>query len=119
QAQLALFGFTSVVNEGGSEGTLNATTGTDVILLGTGDKTGLGDGGADLYVYAADSGNITIDDSGNLGVRQSSLVMTGIASTDVTLSRPDGGVDLVITNNVTGKAITIHNEYAVDTALAS
>src|SRR5258707_9792811 len=37
-----------------------------------------------------------------------------VASTDVTISRPNGGIDLVITNNVTGKTITVHGEYAHD-----
>jgi Ca2+-binding RTX toxin-like protein len=119
RAKLASFGFTSVLDEGVATGTVGGTTATDVILLGTTDKTVLGNSGADLYVYSASGGNVTIDDSGNLGVRESSLVMNGVLSTDVTLSRPSGGVDLIVTNDATGKAVTIHNEYAADTPLVS
>jgi hypothetical protein len=114
QLKLAQFGLTSVMDEGIQTGLVSGTSGANVLLIGSGDKTIAGAGGADFYVYSADGGNVTIDDGANNGNRVSALVFNGISSTDVTLSRPNGANDLLITNNVTGKTITVRGEYAHD-----
>src|SRR5438046_6002883 len=41
---------------------------------------------------------------------RATLVMQGIASTGVTLSRPNGNNDLVLTVTATGKTVTLKNE---------
>jgi Ca2+-binding RTX toxin-like protein len=83
----------------------------DTIVAGLGDRYLNGRGGADTYVYSSAGGNDVIADPGSF---QSTLQFTDIASTDVTLSRPvaNGGADLVITDNITGKTITVQREFA-------
>src|SRR5262249_55920721 len=103
QAALALFGFTSFIDEGAAVGTVHGTGGDNVILTGTGDKTVQGGGGRDIYVYTSAGGNAVIDDGGS----QSTLVMQDIAATGVTITRPNGGNDLVITDTATGKTVKV------------
>ena len=80
----------------------------DILVAGSGDRLLNGLGGADTYVYDASGGNDTIDD----GASASSLVMSGINSTDISLSRSGGGDDLVMTDTVTGKSVTIRGEFS-------
>jgi Ca2+-binding RTX toxin-like protein len=78
----------------------------DTIVAGPGDKYLNGEGGNDTYIYTSAGGNDVVDDGG-----PSTLVMQDIASTGVTLSRPDGGSSLVLTDTATGKTVTITNEF--------
>ncbi|WP_398482627.1 calcium-binding protein [Tardiphaga sp.] len=81
----------------------------DTIDAGAGDKYLDGEGGRDVYVYAAATGgNVVIDDGGVA----SSLRLTDLDATDVTVSRPDDGSDLVISIGATGKTITIVGEFS-------
>jgi Haemolysin-type calcium binding protein related domain len=83
--------------------------GNDTIIAGLGDKYLNGGGGSDTYVYTSAGGNDIIADPSNF---LSTLQFADIASTDVTLSRPNGGADLIITNTVTGKTVTVRGEFA-------
>jgi Ca2+-binding RTX toxin-like protein len=76
----------------------------DTIVAGFGDKYLRGDGGNDTYIYTSAGGNDVVDDDSGR------LVMQDIASTGVTLSRPNGGNDLVLTVTATGKTVTLKNE---------
>lgn len=77
----------------------------DVIVAGAGDKYTSGNSGDDTYIYTSAGGNdIVEDDSGT-------LVMQDIASTGVTLTRPNGGNALVMTVAATGKTVTVNNEF--------
>src|SRR5262249_33978127 len=49
-----------------------------------------------------------IDDGGS----QSTLVMQDIAATAVTIDRPNGGNDLVITDTATGKTVKVVGEFS-------
>ncbi len=109
-AKLASFGFMSVVDEGTTTGNVGATNNVDIVLIGTGDKTVAGGGNADIYVYSANGGNVTVDDSVNPG-GTSDLVLSDINSTGVTLSRPGGGANLVLTVTATGKTVTVASEF--------
>ncbi|HLH89784.1 MAG TPA: calcium-binding protein, partial [Xanthobacteraceae bacterium] len=83
----------------------------DTLVAGLGDKylNALGDvGGIGTYVYSAAGGNDTIDDGGN----QSSLVFSDINATDVNLSRNGASRDLVITDDVTGKTVTVLGQFS-------
>jgi hypothetical protein len=111
QSQLMFFGFSTEFNESSQNGTVSGSAGSDVLLIGTGNKTITGDGGADIYVYTSGGGNVVIDDLGNNGNLVSDLVMNGIASTDVSISRPNGGADLILTDNNTGATVTVSGEY--------
>jgi len=81
----------------------------DTLVAGLGDKYLNGEGGSDTYVYSSYDGNDVVDDPGN---GASTLQLSDIASTDVSLSRPGGGNDLVITVNSTGKTVTVDNEFS-------
>jgi len=83
----------------------------DTIYAGTADRSLYGAGGQDTYVYSSSGGNIVVVDPGNL---QSTLQFADINSTDVTLSRPvaNGGADLIITVNSTGKTVTVRGEFS-------
>ncbi|MGJ5182003.1 calcium-binding protein, partial [Bradyrhizobium oligotrophicum] len=116
--RLASYGIGSIVDEGTATGTVGATAAADVILVGTGDKTISGSGGADFYVYSAAGGNVTIADP-NSGGGVSILVLNGIRSSDVSASRPNGGTNVVLTNKLTGKAVTVQGEYARDGSMQS
>uniref|UniRef100_UPI0028E72CC0 calcium-binding protein n=1 Tax=Bradyrhizobium sp. SZCCHNS2005 TaxID=3057303 RepID=UPI0028E72CC0 len=118
QAKLASYGINSIIDEGTTTGTVGATSAVDAILIGAGDKTVSGSGGADLYVYSSGGGNVTIADP-NYGGNQSILVFDGIRSTDISLSRPNGGTDVALTNKLTGKVVTVRGEYAHDGSMQS
>ncbi len=118
QAKLASYGINSIVDEGAATGTVGATGAVDAILIGTGDKTVSGSGGADFYVYSPAGGNVTITDPNN-GGGVSVLVFNGIRSTDISVSRPNGGTDVAFTNKLTGKTITVRGEYAHDGSMQS
>ena len=83
----------------------------DTIFAGTADRSLYGAGGRDTYVYNSSGGNVVVVDPGNL---QSILQFADINSTDVTLSRPvaNGGADLVIAVNSTGKTVTVRGEFS-------
>jgi Ca2+-binding RTX toxin-like protein len=93
-----------------SDSTILGFNVADTIVAGLGDRYINGRGGADTYVYSSSGGNDVIADPGSF---QSTLQFTDIASTDVSLTRPasDGGADLIITNNLTGKTVTVHGEF--------
>src|SRR6185295_1729311 len=80
----------------------------DTLVAGLGDKYLAGEGGFDTYVYTSAGGNDVIDDGGS----QSRLVMQDIASTAVTIARPNGGNDLVINDTATGKTVTVRGEFS-------
>src|SRR5439155_13094739 len=76
----------------------------DTIIAGLGDKYLNGYSGNDTYIYTSAGGNDVVDND------SATLVMQGIASTGVTLSRPNGNNDLVLTVTATGKTVTLKNE---------
>src|SRR5262249_46259150 len=86
-------------------GTVYGYASNDVIVAGPGDKNLYGEGGYDTYVYSSGGGNDVIDDGYGL---VSKLVFSDIASTDVTLAQQS--TNLVITNTLTGKTVTVVNE---------
>ncbi|MGD3252975.1 calcium-binding protein, partial [Xanthomonas citri pv. citri] len=67
-------------------------------------------------VYSSAGGNDIVADSGNL---LSTLQFSDVASTGVTVSRPNGGADIVITVLATGKTVTVQREYANGGPLAA
>jgi len=77
----------------------------DIIVAGLDDKYLNGGGGFDTYVYSSAGGNDVVDDDSG------TLVMQDVASTGVTMSRPNGGNALVITIVATGKTVTLNNEF--------
>ncbi|MCP3445817.1 calcium-binding protein [Bradyrhizobium sp. CCGUVB14] len=83
----------------------------DTIFAGAADRSLYGAGGRDTYVYSSSGGNVVVVDPGNL---QSILQFADVNSMDVTLSRPvaNGGADLVITVNSTGKTVTVRGEFS-------
>src|SRR5262249_56718981 len=60
------------------------------------------------YSYASAGGKDIIDDGGSAA----HLVVQDIASTAVTIARPNGGNDLVITSTATGKTVTVWGEFS-------
>src|SRR5437667_99748 len=80
----------------------------DTLIAGLGDKDLAGEGGADTYIYTAAGGNDVVDDGGT----HSTLVMQDIASTAVTLSRPNGNNDLILTDTATGKSIKVIGQFS-------
>ncbi len=82
----------------------------DTLVAGLGDKYLTGEGGADTYVYTSAGGNDIID--GAAADRSSTLVMQGIASTNVVLARPNGGNDLVMLDTSTNETVTVRGEFS-------
>src|SRR5262249_60081427 len=93
QAALALFGFTSFIDEGAAVGTVHGTGGDNVILTGTGDKTVQGGGGRDIYVYTSAGGNALIDDGGS----QTTPVMQDNPAARGAITPPHGGQQPLLT----------------------
>jgi hypothetical protein len=86
----------------------------DTLVAGVGDRLLNGEGGADTYVYSSAGGNDIV-----VGESQGTLQFTDIASTDVTLSQPNGGTDLVLTVTSTGESVTVQGEYTNGGGLAA
>ncbi len=80
----------------------------DTLVAGLGDKYLAGEGGADAYIYTSAGGNDVVDDGGS----SSNLVMQDIASTDISVSRPNGNNDLGLTDGLTGKTVTVRGEFS-------
>ncbi|MGY3597188.1 Ca2+-binding RTX toxin-like protein [Bradyrhizobium sp. USDA 4341] len=83
------------------------TSGNDAFVGNGGNDTLIGGTGANTYLYSSSDGNDVVEDGSN----QSELVFTDIASTGVTLSRPSGTNDLLITVAATGKTVRVGNEF--------
>jgi len=81
----------------------------DVLVAGLGDKHMVGNGGNDTYIYSSAGGNDVVTDSENF---KGTLEFTDIASTDVVISRPNNGADIVMTVLSTGKTVTVQREFA-------
>jgi Ca2+-binding RTX toxin-like protein len=94
-------------------GTILGFNVADTLVAGLGNRVLNGRGGADTYVYSSAGSNDIIADPGNF---LSTLQFSDIASTDVSLSRPaaNNGADLVITNTLTGKTVTVQREFKND-----
>jgi hypothetical protein len=96
----------ALVDEGATAGAIGGVPSGAVVYLGTGDKS-VSSGTNDIFVYASTGGNDTISNGSS-----ARLAMTNIASTDVTLERPNGGTDLLIVNNATGAVVTVAGQFA-------
>jgi Ca2+-binding RTX toxin-like protein len=109
QADLRAMLLTQATNAG--SGSILGFNVADTLVAGLGDRFLNGRGGADTYVYSSAGGNDVIADPGNFLSR---LQFSDIASIDVSLSRPaaNNGADLVITNNLTGKTVTVQHEFS-------
>jgi Ca2+-binding RTX toxin-like protein len=80
---------------------------SDTLVAGLGDKDLNGLGGGDTYVYASNGGNDTVDD----GNSSSRLVFSDINASDVSLSRDGASDNLVITDNLTGRTVTVDGQF--------
>ena len=100
------FGMTTLDETAATGVVSGALPGSAVVFLGANDKR-VTSGSGDIFVYASTGGNDTIVVNG----APSQLVMTDVASTDVTLERPNGGNDLLIVNNKTGAVVTIAGQF--------
>ena len=107
KAAIEEFGFSAVVDEADTIGTISLTDSNTVVFVGSGDKTVSG-GTGDLFVYSSSGGNDIVAPSG----AGSKLVLPDLASTGVTIERPDHGNDLVIVNNATGATLTLSGYFA-------
>ncbi|WP_316172819.1 MULTISPECIES: calcium-binding protein [unclassified Bradyrhizobium] len=96
-----------IVGTSGND-TLYGLGGNDTLSGGAGDDYLNGGSGTDTYIYSSVGGNDVIDDS----TSGNALVMQGIASSAVALSRPGNGADLVIQNISTGKTITVKGQFS-------
>jgi hypothetical protein len=84
--------------------------GTNTFTTGPADQTFEGEGGVNTYVYSSVAGDEVIDDGGN----RSKLVFSDINSTDVSLATSaTNGRDLVITDNATGKTVTVLGQFSL------
>jgi hypothetical protein len=100
------FGMTTLDESAATGVVSGALPGSAVVFLGANDKS-VTSGSGDIFVYASTEGNDTIAVNG----APSQLVMTDVASTDVTLERPNGGNDLLIVNNKTGAIVRIAGQF--------
>jgi Ca2+-binding RTX toxin-like protein len=99
-------GLTLVAQTGSS--TLVAIGGNNTLLAVSGANTETleGNTGNDLYSYASGTGKVYISDQGGTDTLK---LGTGLTSANVVFSESTNGADLLITDGVTGDAITIHN----------
>lgn len=87
----------------------------DILDGGTGDDYLAGYLDGDTYIWAAGYGNDSIYDYGDLISHGDNIDVVemgeGIAPEDITLTRIDGGDDLVLTNTVTGETLTLQDHF--------
>src|SRR4029077_17541649 len=95
-----------IVRETPGSNTLVGTTFADTLIPGSGNDTLLGGSGSDTYIYASADGNDVIRDVGS-SANTDTLLLSDVNLLGVSLSRPDGSNDLLVTINATGKVITV------------
>jgi hypothetical protein len=91
-------------------GELTGTSGHDTLMIDGGETTVSGGSGADNYIMGRDFGSTTIyDNDGALGSDVDTLRFSAHNAADIEASRV--GLDLVLTDLVTGHSITITNQF--------
>ncbi len=90
-------------------------TSSDVLSAGLGDKYLSGGEGDDTYIYGGLGGNDTINDN-TIFSAGDRLILQDFESNDVTFSRPNDGLDLLLSFGSTGKTLLIQNEFWVQSS---
>jgi Ca2+-binding RTX toxin-like protein len=91
--------------------TIDGNGGDDVLEGGLGNDLLKGDGGAERYLWSKGDGNDTIDEIAISQTEIDTLVLSDVDSTDVSLTRSQGSIHLVVTIVSTGENITIKDQY--------
>ncbi|GFE49041.1 hypothetical protein So717_07940 [Roseobacter cerasinus] len=93
--------------------TLKSSLGDDTLVGGLGADHLDGQEGNDSYIWTSGDGNDTIHDTATSLTEVDRLVLTDVASTEVTLTRPnDTTFALLVTVASTGEVITIAQHFA-------
>ncbi|MEL7127931.1 MAG: calcium-binding protein [Pseudomonadota bacterium] len=101
----------NLLGEDGAD-VITGSWGDDTLTGGTGNDTLDGQIGNDTYVWSRGDGDDRISDSSADLTEVDTLVLTDVASSEVTLTRTQGSYDLVITVNGTGgAALTVASQY--------
>jgi len=97
--------------------TLSGDEGDDYLVGGYGDDTLQGYNGNDTYVWSLGDGDDLIDENGASLTETDLLVLTDVASDEVTLKRVTGSNDLIITIGSLGLSgtITVDEQFASTT----
>jgi VCBS repeat-containing protein len=93
----------------------------DTITIGARDDVLYGYGGNDTYVYSSSAPHdVRIEDKAYRSYDNSrdQLLLEGLTSADVSISRLDGGLDAVLTVKTTGATITLAREFGSSTVEA-
>lgn len=108
---LSGWGLRDTLIGGDGEDTLDGNGGDDTLIGGAGNDSLHGDFGNDTYGWSSGDGNDFIDDKGEDATEIDRLALRDIESDGVTLTRGDGGFDLLITINSTGEVITVDDRF--------
>jgi Ca2+-binding RTX toxin-like protein len=95
--------------------TINSGAGDDILVGGDGIDLLQGGTGSDTYIWMATEDNDTIDDVGTSLTEADRLVLTGINSNDVSLSRIQGSTNLLVKVLSTGEIVTVANRFNATT----
>jgi Ca2+-binding RTX toxin-like protein len=101
---------TNIIDVSHSTSSVTGTSGADLFLIGQGGHTVSGGAGDDSYVYSSiATGSTTIEDTSSSTADR--IILTDINPGDVTLSRPNGGDDLVLTIANSGETLTVQGQF--------
>lgn len=95
----------------GGNDTIDGNGGDDTLIGGAGDDYLKGDTGNDTYIWSAGDGNDTIYDSAQSLTEIDRLELTDINADGVSLTRPEGSNDLLITIVSTGEVLIVEDRY--------
>lgn len=98
----------------GGNDIISGNAGNDTLVGGTGNDLLSGGAGSDTYRWAVGDGNDTINDGGSGTSDVDFLELAGVLPDNVTLARPTGSYNLVLTVTVGGVArnITVQGQYS-------
>lgn len=104
---LAGWGFKDTIYGLDGNDTIDGNGDDDTIIGGLGNDTLRGDAGNDQYIWERGDGHDLLHDDGTSLTELDRLVLTDVASDEVTLTRAQGSNDLLITISGSGGAETI------------
>jgi len=106
---LSILDASAILRDGSGDDLLNGTSQDDILDTSQGDDILNGGYGSDTYIWGQGDGSDFIDEGGAYSTDADKLILNGLTSADVTLSRLN--YELYVTINATGEVLTVDDHF--------